>query len=137
MTWVAWTQMANARLRELVALGKTMAEAARDLCVTRNAVAGRAQRMHLKWNNAPHGKGVKRECVRKVNPVKDWKPPVPAWTGAPIELLALTPYSCRWPIGEGNRWSPQKFCGAPCDGVDHAHPYCALHEKQAWRRIKL
>jgi hypothetical protein len=138
MTWVAWTTEASDQLRELVADGHTMQSAAKAMGphVTRGMVAGRARRMGLKWATPPTIKMDKKPKKerKRVTVIKLPKPPPPPpWHGEALELVDLTPYSCRWPVGPGDRWTPQKFCGAPCGGVEYNHPYCAPHERKAGR----
>ena len=136
MSWVPWTAEASDQLVKLVADGLTAGTAADKLGVTRCAAIGRARRMHLKWATPPAVKGVKKPKQKRVRVIMarlPELPPPPPWHGKPLELTELTPYSCRWPVGPGDRWTLQRFCGAPCGGVEHNHPYCRAHEEKAWR----
>src|SRR5687768_6257906 len=72
-----WTDTLQARLRELWEQGLTASQIATELCVTRNAVIGKAHRLGL---------------AGRPSPIRHAKPPK-------LTLVALKERMCKWPIG--------------------------------------
>jgi len=49
-------------------------------------------------------------------------------SGPNVDILGLTPTSCRWPLGAMRDRPPYRFCGAP---TEPDKPYCEHHAKMA------
>jgi hypothetical protein len=48
----------------------------------------------------------------------------------PCNLVALTNFTCRWPINDG---APYLFCGAPEANLEMGLAYCPFHTKASMR----
>jgi hypothetical protein len=131
-----WTPQQDARIRELAAEGKLVAEVAAEFGVSRNMVIGRARRLQprVEWAYKPapplppgvprptkHRGGQRRRTYR--GPDMSQRGPVPANapTSLDVGVYDLRAHHCRYPYG--NR-VPYLFCGAE---VDPGCSYCAFH----------
>ena len=156
MTAKFWTDAAIARLLELLEVEKlTCSQAAAALnhefgarAITKNAVIGKAYRAGIVIGNGKRPKRVQMGRVAAFKPAKPAKPPtVPAQIAQPLEatpkaatpapddlsrsvgLLDLTPFHCRWPLGE----SPFRFCG---EAAIAGRSYCQTHHQIAYSRVQ-
>jgi GcrA cell cycle regulator len=101
-----WSDALQARLRELWAQGLTASQIAAELCITRNAVIGKAHRLGLSGRESP---------IRQAKPRK-------------LTLVALKEQMCKWPIGDPG--DPDfHFCGSEARPNS---PYCAEHHVRAY-----
>lgn len=143
-----------ARLRELLDLKMSGARIADELskefgvAVSRNAVIGKANRLGLilKGDGENADKKTPKTKPKKLHktvfyfhaepaaPVNDIAAePIVIATSLRVQLLDLTFYSCRWPLGDP-RHADFAFCGA--DRVkphDESNAYCAHHAAIAYR----
>lgn len=137
-----WTKQEEAKVRSMWADGYSASLIAAELPgKTRSAVMGKVHRWNLTGRRVTHrkptltGPARKHMLPRPPRPVVARKVAAPrpkrvapprkemAWEPlpgvTPIEFLALTPTTCRWPLGE----SPFLYCGAH---AGHG-PYCPAH----------
>jgi GcrA cell cycle regulator len=144
---ITWDADTVRRLQELCAENPqaTGSEIARLMGITRNAAIGKMARLAerdqltkprsgLKTGSVPSGAPKKKRRPVALHPAEHLplvpelpEPTVPDMR--PCTLVELTPYSCRWPVGD-----PQQpgfyFCGGlkpEGTGV----PYCRFHMKRA------
>lgn len=144
-----WNETAVETLKKLWAEGRSVGEIAAELGgVSRNAVIGKAHRLHLVAHvNAPeHGKPIVRVPVAKpfirtarlpkakVDPVKvaavkkmvERTAALPAPAPLNFTLLELNHGDCRWPVsGDGAK---TLFCG---HNVEAGKSYCACHGRMS------
>ena len=99
-----WTQEQVTELSKLWDEGLTTAEIGRRLGITKNAVVGKVNRLHLTPRQSP---------IKRIE-----KPPV-------IELKGP---ACSWPIGHP-REQGFHFCGKP---PLPGKPYCTEHSAKAY-----
>lgn len=98
--------------------------------MTRNAVIGKANRLHLsakKQNPRSIPKKKPQHTMSASKPIVTAAPERPPAMQPPVSL-DLTIYQvgtnqCRYPHGDA---SPFLFCGGPTEGVS---PYCAFHHR--------
>ena len=102
-----WTDTLQARLRELWEQGLTASQIAAELCITRNAVIGKAHRLGLSGRASP----IQRSKAPK------------------LTLVALKERMCRWPVGHPGE-PDFHFCG---DKVNPGFPYCVAHCGHAYQ----
>jgi GcrA cell cycle regulator len=101
-----WTPELIEQLDQLWHQGLSTAEIGRRLNISKNAVVGKAHRLHL---------------TARPSPLK--RPPAPKYAGPPGP-------TCSWPIGHPGE-KGFRFCGArPVAGK----PYCAEHAAMAYVR---
>ena len=150
-----WTEERIAELKRLWSEGYSASQIAERLGgITRNAVIGKAHRLHLPSRPSPIQRqiGERRmrsrpsmrpaamrtttvDTVRAPMPVPMIARPLPAkpMRTGPIDYssaLTLTDRHCHWPIGHPNE-AGFHFCGAPAVS---GRPYCGAHCQQAYRK---
>jgi GcrA cell cycle regulator len=101
-----WTDALQTRLRELWAQGLTASQIAAELCITRNAVIGKAHRLGLSGRASP----IQRSKAPK------------------LTLVALKERMCKWPIGHPGE-PDFHFCGGE---ARPSSPYCLEHHVMAY-----
>jgi GcrA cell cycle regulator len=139
-----WTQEQIADLMRLWNEGLSTSEIGKRLGITKNAVVGKAHRLHLSARPSP----IKRVALRL--PLVKPALPKPAMTTAPVaspaaqpapqtaptsapkRAVEMTPHSCRWPIGHPGD-SGFHFCG---DSALPGKPYCSTHAAAAYVKVK-
>jgi GcrA cell cycle regulator len=143
-----WGPDAIETLRSLWAEGLSTAEIGRRMGVSKNAVVGKAHRLHLPARPSP----IRRDAPGTVPRVAAPRPikarpvaPRPIRQVAPPPAAPLAPRpapprhasragarSCSWPIGEpGTRGF--HFCG--CEALT-GKPYCAEHASIAYVKVR-
>ncbi len=155
-----WTEERIAELKRLWSEGFSASQIAERLGgITRNAVIGKAHRLHLPSRPSPIQRqmGERRQRTRpavrpaamRVAPVEAVRaaPPPPAvvakavqpspapksFRSGPIDYssaLTLSDRHCHWPIGHPNE-PGFHFCGAP---AAPGRPYCSAHCQLAYRK---
>ena len=120
-----WTYEAKAKLRLLIAEGKSFSEAGYALGYTRNAVAGQCKRLGIV---TPSEIGFKSVVKPSPKPRKSrakaaaLSPPAPRFRTAQrrlgVSMMQITD-GCRWPVTT----TPFLYCGLPTEG----RIYCQLH----------
>ena len=118
-----WTYEAKAKLRLLIAEGKSFSEAGYALGYTRNAVAGQCKRMGIKTRQSSKSNDKPSPKPRKnmENTVKAVTPPLRFRTSKRslgVSMMQITD-GCRWPVTT----KPFLYCGQPTEG----RIYCQLH----------
>ena len=133
-----WTEDGTVRLRALWADGHPTAEIGRRLCISKNAIIGKAHRLDLPPRPSPiHAKGsgkprrprMPRACgpdLPSLDAVADSvprtrvPPPTPAKPAVPAFAHPATRHPCCWPVGE-----PRTFGFRYCDAAaEPGKPYC-------------
>jgi GcrA cell cycle regulator len=104
-----WTDERIARLKKLWSDGLTTAAIGKQLRVSRNAVAGKIQRLELKRPSPP------LKARQKPEPKKS--------ASIRLTLADMSARNCRWPSGDPQHEDFQ-FCGR---AVRDGKPYCAEH----------
>jgi GcrA cell cycle regulator len=124
----SWTPEMVADLRRGIAFGLTSGVIAAQMGITRNAVIGKARRLHLSLTprKPPEEGPPPRRSRIKLPPTP---PPPPSGALAPgsipVEIWDLTDFTCRWPVAGDH--PPFWYCGAPTtprEGV-----YCPCHRR--------
>ena len=138
-----WTPEQIADLMRLWNDGLSTSEIGKRLGITKNAVVGKAHRLHLSARPSP----IKRVAMRlplvkqpMLKPAVNVAPPVAApaapapqaHASAPKRAVEMTPHSCRWPIGHPGD-SGFHFCG---DSALPGTPYCSTHAAAAYVKVK-
>ncbi len=144
-----WTEEMIARLRALWDEGLSTAEIGRRMSLSKNAIVGKAHRLHLPPRPSPillKGSGSRpseRRQIRKDGPslpplrsvADDTAPlppptpaPAPAKPAAPVFVRRVSHDPCCWPIGEPGTRS-YRTCEAP---AKPGKPYCAEHAEAAY-----
>ncbi|WP_114377460.1 GcrA family cell cycle regulator [Elioraea thermophila] len=156
-----WTEEQIETLRRLWAEGLSTAEIGRRMGISKNAVVGKAHRLHLPARPSPirrGGEGAKpaaprpprrtlRPAMPRPSPLFPAAEPRPAPAPVPaeprrapapvvpmprVEPLRTGNATCCWPIGDPG--TPGfRFCGAP---ALIGKPYCAEHAAIAYVRVK-
>ncbi len=134
-----WTVERLDLLRLRWAANRSQQEIADELGVTRNAVAGKIDRLGLKRDGRP--KTARAPRIRPPSPVRTTPmrrpptiaasvlPPEEPFDGAGISLVDLTNTTCRWPHGD----EVILFCGAEGADCNGGRPYCPKHTREAKR----
>jgi len=145
-----WSAEAIEQLRALWAEGHSTAEIGRRMGISKNAVVGKAHRLHLPARPSPiqreqSAAGAASDAPRPVAAVPAPRPvPVPAPRPAPVPVVRAAPpavvrpfqrssaRSCCWPIGEPG--TPEfRFCTSEAMG---AKPYCLEHASIAYVKAR-
>jgi len=138
-----WAPEDDARLRELVALGKPFSIAAELLSRTRNACIGRAHRLGLVCE--PRQKVTRPQLRRRVEPLPEpievaepeeiealfEQPVVELLPDVEIEgptIISLGFRECRWPVADAPVIGGVVFCGSCTNGVSS---YCETHARKS------
>jgi GcrA cell cycle regulator len=146
-----WNGNTIQHLKSLWAEGHSAAEIGRRLGISKNAVIGKAGRLHLTARPSPiraaqpdkaaHVRRQRRPSLvelREIPPSKPNTPPEPApkpirqdtLPASPPVLTARNHQPCCWPIGEPGK-SGFRFCNAP---NAKGKPYCPAHCIKAYPR---
>ena len=113
---MVWTEDKIKKLKKLWSVGKTTAEIAKNLGMSKNSIIGKVHRLNLTVRPSP----IKSEAKpKKVSPVKKM--------GA-IHLIDLKINTCRWPIGDPKD-EDFHFCG---EQTVPGKPYCLQHCQEAF-----
>jgi len=116
-----WTDALIQQLEALWKAGLSTAEIGRKLGISKNAVVGKAHRLHL----APRPSPIKNPPIRPL--LKPQPQPKPAVT---VKVVAMGKSSgaCQWP--DGHPGQPGfHFCGKPALA---GKPYCPEHAARAY-----
>ena len=154
-TYIGWTPPTIQQLRSLWAEGHSTAEIGRRMGVSKNAIVGKAHRLHLPARPSPiRGRrdgqaGPPRASRRPPCPplpelrslsdrlsppqlvVAPTAPPRPS-TRPRLDLRTIGTNPCCWPLGEPGSTS-FRFCGDPATANK---PYCPDHAGIAYAKTK-
>lgn len=140
MTGTGWTDERVETLKSLHSAGMSMHRMAGVLGgITKNAVIGKLHRLGISTPRKPSEAAVTRApraaryYAKKI--VRANLAPAPTATAAPpkgdpIEFMALTNVTCRFPVTDAAPWM---FCGDPSASLLDGCPYCPWHMKRAQR----
>jgi len=140
VTGRTWTAARIAQLKSCFAAGLSCSQIADEIGVSRNAVIGKLNRLHLgRHKRAPARPRPRKPTLRLVgqheilSALRAAPAPVGEEVLAPDEcrcsLVELSEGKCRWPISDPGRWD-FGFCGGKAvDGL----PYCAAHARIAYQ----
>jgi hypothetical protein len=130
-----WDAQSIGRLKEMMANGHSMGEAAKELHTTRNAVCGYCNRHGIRNHNS-------RERKPKLARVPKFKPKHPLLFTEPdveptymplnIPLLLTVRAHCRWPTGQDDDGVWSLCCGHK---VTHGR-YCQHHYDMSFRAVQ-
>lgn len=131
----AWSEERIVQLRALWSEGLSTAEIGRRLGISKNAVVGKAHRLHLPARpspirNPPAFRSMPRRMHAPPPPRVMIEPPPPP-KPEPAKVIARINYkgpTCQWPLGHPGQ-AGFHFCGDPCAA---GKPYCAGHAARAY-----
>ncbi len=155
-----WTEEQIETLRRLWTEGLSTAEIGRRMGISKNAVVGKAHRLHLPARPSPIRRGgdghiaaprpvrrTTRPAMPRASPLftavgarpaplhasaETQRAPAPVVPMLRAEPLRTGNATCCWPIGEPGK-PGFRFCGAP---ALVGKPYCAEHAAIAYVRVK-
>jgi GcrA cell cycle regulator len=125
-----WTQELIGDLTRLWSEGLTTSEIGKKLGISKNAVVGKAHRLHLSARPSPIRRLARGSVIKALSPAP-MHAPRPAQS-APKRVVELSAHGCRWPIGHPGD-SDFHFC---TDRALVGKPYCAEHAALAYVRVK-
>ncbi|MDD3669503.1 MAG: GcrA family cell cycle regulator [Alphaproteobacteria bacterium] len=117
---MTWTDDKIKQLKKLWQKGRTTAQIARELGLSKNSIIGKIHRMDLTSRPSP----IKKKAVIVKAATKT--------QARQMGLLDLKSNSCRWPIGDPDE-PDFHFCGQQ---VATGKPYCPEHCKIAYTSLK-
>ncbi len=131
----SWSDERISQLRSLWSEGLSTAEIGRRLGISKNAVVGKAHRLHLPARpspirNPPAFRSMPRRTAAPPPPRVMIEPP-PAPKPEPAKVVARINYkgpTCQWPVGHPGQ-AGFHFCGDPSA---NGKPYCASHAARAY-----
>jgi GcrA cell cycle regulator len=136
-----WTPERINELTKLWNAGLTTSEIGMQLGISKNAVVGKAHRLHLSARPSPIKRsGRPRMAMR---PMAPRLPVSPAVAGAPApaprtrhvappRVVELSNHACRWPIGHPGEQGFH-FC---TERAVVGKPYCSEHAAMAYIKVK-
>jgi GcrA cell cycle regulator len=132
-----WTSEQITQLTQLWRDGLSTAEIGKRLGISKNAVVGKAHRLHLDSRPSPIKRvGPRPAIVRHTTHVRPAVPPAapaPApQPAAPPRVVELSNQSCRWPIGHPGD-ADFHFC---TQRAIQGKPYCVEHAAVAYVKAK-
>ena len=133
-----WTPERIAELTRLWNDGLATSEIGKRLGISKNAVVGKAHRLHLSARPSPIRRMILRSpIVRAPRPVAEPRhhaavPAAPQPAPMPERVVELSNQACKWPIGHPNE-PGFHFCG---ERAIVGKPYCQAHTAVAYVRAK-
>lgn len=133
-----WPREKTEILKERWGRGFSQSLIARELQITRSAVAGKISRLELahrmtqlrldisrKPKPRKHNRPKARMYIEQMARQPPWEQPKSKPTGKPVPILKLEAHHCRWPVGEPK---DLLYCGKrKIDGSS----YCLDHHRKA------
>lgn len=116
---MVWNDDKIKKLKKMWQLGKSSAEIAKTLGMSKNSIIGKVHRLNLKVRPSPIKAAPK---VKKMAPVVSGK----------VRLTDLKLTTCRWPIGDPK---DEDFCFCGKMTVT-GKPYCLEHCKAAYLNMQ-
>lgn len=131
-----WTPEQIGQLTRLWSEGLSTAEIGKRLGISKNAVVGKAHRLHLNSRPSPIKRvGPRPAIVRQPTHVRQAAPAMasaPAPQPAPMRIVELSSQACRWPIGHPGDENFH-FC---TQRAIQGKPYCVEHSAVAYVKAK-
>ncbi len=131
-----WTTEQIGQLTRLWSEGLSTAEIGKRLGISKNAVVGKAHRLHLNSRPSPIKRvGPRPAVVRQpphIRPAAPAAASAPAPQPAPIRIVELSSQACRWPIGHPGDENFH-FC---TQRAIQGKPYCVEHSAVAYVKAK-
>ena len=155
-----WTPEQISDLTRLWGEGLTTAEIGKRLGISKNAVVGKAHRLHLPARPSPIKRTGPRPQIFRQTAQRSSQPSLPRAPQAPREprvqtqaaqtsaaalralanqpsakrlpMMALSASTCRWPIGDPGD-AEFHFCG---ERALESKPYCSAHASIAYVKMK-
>jgi GcrA cell cycle regulator len=130
-----WTPEQIGQLTRLWSEGLSTAEIGKRLGISKNAVVGKAHRLHLNSRPSPIKRvGPRPAVVRQPSHARPAVPaaPAPAPQPAPTRVVELSSQTCRWPIGHPGDENFH-FC---TQRAIQGKPYCVEHAAVAYVKAK-
>ncbi len=134
-----WSPERIAELTKLWNEGLATSEIGKRLGISKNAVVGKAHRLHLSARPSPIRRVMMRSALpRPPRPVAEPRHVLPAVAHAPTpapqpeRVVELSNQTCKWPIGHPNE-TGFHFCG---ERAIVGKPYCQAHTAIAYVRAK-
>ena len=131
-----WTPEQIGQLTRLWSEGLSTAEIGKRLGISKNAVVGKAHRLHLNSRPSPIKRvGPRPAIVRQPTHVRQPAPAMasaPAPQPAPMRIVELSSQACRWPIGHPGDENFH-FC---TQRAIQGKPYCVEHSAVAYVKAK-
>ena len=134
---MTWTPELIGELTRLWTEGLSTAEIGKRLGVSKNAVVGKAHRLHLSTRPSPIRRmGLRTAMPRiarpRLAPILGSGASLPAPAPEPRKVVELSNQACRWPIGHpGDK--DFHFC---TDRAVVGKPYCEQHANMAYVKVK-
>ncbi|MGQ0662389.1 MAG: GcrA family cell cycle regulator [Pseudomonadota bacterium] len=126
-----WTMEQIAELTRLWKEGLTTSEIGKRLGISKNAVVGKAHRLHLSARPSPIKHSGRPKLFRAALPTVAIQAQI-ALRSPPKRPVELSAHSCRWPIGDPGE-PGFFFCG---ELALAGKPYCAEHAAMAYVKVK-
>jgi GcrA cell cycle regulator len=131
-----WTPEQIGQLTRLWSEGLSTAEIGKRLGISKNAVVGKAHRLHLNSRPSPIKRVGPRPAIARPRTTQA-RPavqvaPAPAPQPAPTRVVELSSQSCRWPIGHPGDENFH-FC---TQRAIQGKPYCVEHSAVAYVKAK-
>ncbi len=137
-----WSPERIAELTRLWNEGLATSEIGKRLGISKNAVVGKAHRLHLSARPSPIRRVIMRSAMpRPPRPLAEPRAlpssgahgtPRPAHQAQPERVVELSNQTCKWPIGHPNE-AGFHFCG---ERAIVGKPYCQAHTAIAYVRAK-
>lgn len=134
-----WTPEQISQLTRMWNDGLSTAEIGKRLGISKNAVVGKAHRLHLDSRPSPIKRVGPRPAIipRQAphparQPAHTHSAPAPAREPTPPRVVELSSQTCRWPIGHPG--DPGfHFC---TERAIQGKPYCVEHAAMAYVKVK-
>jgi GcrA cell cycle regulator len=132
-----WTPDQIGQLTRLWSEGLSTAEIGKRLGISKNAVVGKAHRLHLNSRPSPIKRVGPRPAVVRQPHVRPAAAPAvassaPAPQPTPVRVVELSSQACRWPIGHPGEENFH-FCTSR---AIQGKPYCVEHSAVAYVKAK-
>jgi GcrA cell cycle regulator len=131
MSW-PWEKEKEAIIAQLYHKGLVFSEIARNMGITRSAVAGKLRRLGLMGTRENNSKGGGPRPRKRTAVISRPRPEAPPFSPKAFNcnIWELGNRNCRWPAGGVGH--NMVYCGHPSADVERGFPYCPVHTSLAW-----